>query len=239
VLTLSALSLKFTAVARRSLVIMVSPMVSFGALAHALGGVITGILNFPNGHFGKLVTYVLTSLGQALDGSIASVNGTAGDGDGVKDSIVTVNTSIQQEMITMIMMIIGCLYFMKALRFIWVQIFRFFDFIFDHVLWQLYSLPVIGRFCWRRQWSSVRFLTVGGTDPVMSSIKTIKIKISDTDLLTVSHPLNDKIEIFAETADAQGVIGGPGHRFKLTKEFINGPPPAWPSVGFTAINRID
>jgi hypothetical protein len=239
VLTLSALSLKFTAVARRSLVIMVSPMVSFGALAHALGGVITGILNFPNGHFGKLVTYVLTSLGQALDGSIASVNGTAGDGDGVKDSIVTVNTSIQQEMITMIMMIIGCLYFMKALRFIWVQIFRFFDFIFDHVLWQLYSLPVIGHWFWRRQWSSVRFLTVGDTDPVMSTIKTIKIRITDSDLLTISHPLNDKIEIFAETADAQGVIGGPGHRFKLTKEFINGPPPAWPSVGFTAINRID
>jgi hypothetical protein len=231
--------LKFTAVARRSLVIMVSPMVSFGALAHALGGVITGILNFPNGHFGKLVTYVLTSLGQALDGSIASVNGTAGDGDGVKDSIVTVNTSLQQEMITMIMMIIGCLYFMKALRFIWVQIFRFFDFIFDHVLWQLYSLPVIGHWFWRRQWSSVRFLTVGDADPVMSTIKTIKIRITDSDLLTISHPLNDKIEIFAETADAQGVIGGPGHRFKLTKEFINGPPPAWPSVGFTAINRID
>jgi hypothetical protein len=238
VLTLSALSLKVTAVARRSLVIMVS----FGALANALGGIITGILNFPNGHFGKLVTFVLTSLGQVLDGSFnsESVNGTAvGDGDGVKDSIVTVNTTLQQELLTVVMMIMGCLYFMKALSFIWVQILRFFDFIFDHVLWQLYSLPVIGRFCWRRQWSSVRFLTVGGTDPVMSSIKTIKIKISDTDLLTVSHPLNDKIEIFAETADAQGVIGGPGHRFKLTKEFINGPPPAWPSVGFTAINRID
>lgn len=109
--------------------------------------------------------------------------------------------------------------------------------VLDWGLWGLTSLPFIGRFVWRAQWTdqSARYLTV--QDHVDDFVR-IKIKIKNNNLLSSNEEISDDVTIFAESADLNGVIGAAGHRYKLVKQFHNGPAPNWPVVQFIPVPRI-
>jgi hypothetical protein len=130
---------------------------------------------------------------------------------------------------------------------------RIFNFIVDQTCWYLTYLPVIGSWFWRESWveDEYHYLTVPLFGQFNPEIKQIKIKINQQYLLThgdleSASAGGDHIEVFGETqrqgVDANGqvitITGGPGQNFKLTKKFVKGPPPSWPDLAFTEIDRI-
>jgi hypothetical protein len=127
--------------------------------------------------------------------------------------------------------------------------------VLDQVCWWLCHIPLVGSFFWRGSWvnDAHHFLTIplstedGQFNP---EIKRIKIKIHEKYLLAFKDfdsAGDTSFEVFGETQRQEGVnaqgqpniiTGGPGQNFKLTKIFHSGPPPSWPNVSFSQIDRI-
>jgi hypothetical protein len=124
--------------------------------------------------------------------------------------------------------------FMKAS----LGLIRLLDKLFDHFWWLLHHIPIFGRFFWRAHWDAHRYLTI--QDHVASFVR-IKVKVLEGHLICGGEvcSAHSGVEIFAESADPiTGVIGGPGHRFKLVKHSIPGSESLWPSVSFEPVLRI-
>ena len=115
---------------------------------------------------------------------------------------------------------------------------RLLDKLFDHVWWLLHHIPIFGRFFYRYHWDVNRYLTI--QDHVSSFVR-IKVEVRGGHLNSPGEVCSGHscVEIFAEAADPiTGVIGGPGHRFKLVKEESIPGAESWPNVSFEPVLRI-